>query len=267
MRTLYPRYGDARSGFSLLEMIGVLAIMAILAGALAPGALRSIERAAVRAEASTLAALGEQIEFYAHENGAPPSTTEWTTRLAALGNLAPADIATNRRGVPRVYILDPATSPARRVLVLSGMRPDLALPAASAINTPARFDDLWNTPDGTVPSTASWSGWSAWNNVPDGGEKLVVGRIGLATATRSFTVTLNNAGPSGVAYVLVDQTGAASATSIVDPGVAAVLSGLKPRSRLDLYRTTGSSGSPDYSYVVSDSGRTFEFDGTQWISR
>ena len=67
-RSSYPN-----DGFTLIELIGVLAIMTILAGVIAPNALQSIERAAIRAEHQTLANLGEQVELYLRDQGALPT--------------------------------------------------------------------------------------------------------------------------------------------------------------------------------------------------
>ena len=51
------------AGFTLIEMIGVLAIMAVLASVLVPNVLHTLDRAALSAEATTLANLGEQTKL------------------------------------------------------------------------------------------------------------------------------------------------------------------------------------------------------------
>ena len=65
------------AGFTLIEMIGVLAIMGILAGVLVPNALRAIENAAVAAEVKTLHGLGDQVRTYLRTQGTPPPVATW----------------------------------------------------------------------------------------------------------------------------------------------------------------------------------------------
>src|SRR5690606_15481651 len=60
------------AGFTLLEMIGVIAIMSILASVLVPNMLRSIDGAASRAEAETMRHLGTALEGYLKKNEALP---------------------------------------------------------------------------------------------------------------------------------------------------------------------------------------------------
>ena len=62
MNTDCSAYPDR--GFTLIELIGMCVIMTILAGVIAPNAMKSIERAAIRAEDQTLTNLGGQVELY-----------------------------------------------------------------------------------------------------------------------------------------------------------------------------------------------------------
>jgi len=175
MKSLPQPFRTGQDGFTLIEMIGVLAIMAILAAVVTPNALRSIERAAVRAEADTLHNLGEQAKIYQRNTSAEPTAANWnaTTVLASpkYALLSPADLLTNRRQMARVYVPDP-TATNHRALFLSSMRTGLALP--SVANISANFATIWNTPDGNVPATAGWAaaGWIAANV-----EFLVIERV------------------------------------------------------------------------------------------
>ena len=256
------------AAFTLIEMIGVLAIMAIVASVLVPNALRSMDRAAVRAEAETLAALGEQTKLYLKVNATVPTPANWTTALGSLADLAPVDIATNKRAMARTYLLDPAAVPAPRVMILSSMRVGLALPTAGAITSAAQFQELWQTPDNTVPATTSWGGWSAWNAVSVSGEYLLIERVNLlpiyATELLNVTLTLNNRGTGSASYDLVLPSGANQNPVSVAASSSVVLTGLFPRTRLNLY-SDASGGTLNYTYVVAAVGRTFDFDGTNWI--
>ena len=231
----------AAAGFSLIELIGVLAIMAILASVIAPNTLRSLDRAAVNAESRTLDNLGEQVKLCLRANGTAPTAANWTTTVGSFADISPADIATNRRRINRVYITDPATNPTQRVLILSSMRAGLNLPTAANINTAVRFQDIWQTVDGALPTSASWSGWTAWAAVTNSTDYLLIERVNLVLANGTVQTAVN-----------------------LPAGSTAILTNRRPRDRLNLYRAA-SGATLDYSYVVNIAGRTFDFNGTSWI--
>ena len=66
-------------GFSLLEMIGVLSVMAILAGALAPSIFRMLEEAYQDAEEQSLASIADSLQDYIKRNQEIPTlaNTDW----------------------------------------------------------------------------------------------------------------------------------------------------------------------------------------------
>jgi prepilin-type N-terminal cleavage/methylation domain-containing protein len=255
-------------GFTLVEMIGALAIAGILASVLVPNALRSMDRAAVTAEAQTLANLGDQVKLYLSAQGTAPTSANWTTALGGFADLSPADLATNKRNITRVYLTDPAANPTPRVIILSGMRAGLALPTSANINNAVRFQDIWQTADGSVPTTVSWAGWSGWSAVANSGNYLVIERVNLSsvynTDLQSLTITLNNRGAATASYNLVLADGTSQAAVNISAGTSAILSGQRPKIRFNLYRAA-SGATLDYSYVLSTTGKTFDFNGTNWI--
>ena len=252
----------------MIEMIGVLAIMAILAGVLLPNALRSLDRAAVTAEVQNLGTLGDQIKLYLRDQGAAPTPANWTTVLAGYAGMSTTDLATNARQMGRVYLTDPATNPTQRVLILSSMRIGLALPAAAAINTAAQFQQIWQTADGSVPPVGSWAGWGAWAATANSGSYLVIERVNLLsvydTDLQSLTLTLNNRGAATASYNLVLADGTSQPAINVAASATVILANQRPRVRLNLYRTAGGV-TLNYSYVLSTTGKTFDFNGTDWI--
>lgn len=255
-----------RAGFTLIELIGVLAIIAVLAAVVAPNALRSIERAAVRGEAESLHALGSQLKLYLRDQGTLPATATWTTALASYSDLSPTDLATNKRSNARVYLLDPATTPSQRAIFLSSMRAGLALPTTANINTAAKFTDIWQTADGSVPTATSWT-WPGWSGVANSGDYLIIERVNLLpvynTDLLPYTVSLNNHGAGTVSYNIVTAAGASGAAVNIAAGATVVLSNLHSRDRVNLYRAAAGV-TLDYSYVLSSSGKTFDYNGTQW---
>jgi len=266
MRTACPASGPAVAAFTLIEMIGVLAILTILAGVVTPNILHSIERAEVRAEADTLHALGGQIALYLRDNAAPPTSAvppalpNWTTQLSFYASLNAADILTNKRQMTRLYVPDPIAINQRSMLI-SSMRTGLALPAAATIS--ANFQAVWNTVDGTVPAAP---GWGAWTAGPGGNiEYLVIERINLASVYRNellaWSVTLNNASGSAASYQIISATGGPGAIVPVANLTHPTLTPLYSRDRLNLFNKLGVL---NYTYVISNSGKTFTFDGTNW---
>jgi prepilin-type N-terminal cleavage/methylation domain-containing protein len=259
-----PRVERAAAGFTLIEMIGVLAIMTVLASVMTPNLLHSIERTAVRAEADNLRALGEEMKLYLRDNAAMPSTAvpptvpNWTTQLATYSSLSSADILTNRRQMARLYVTDPVAAN-QRALLISSMRTGVALPTYGNVST--NFTAVWNTADGAVPVTAGWGAWNAGNI-----EYLVIERVSLAAVYRTdlqtFNVTLNNHGAVTTSYQVTQANGTVlpSVNLAAGASTAPALT-LRPKDRLALYRAAGAV-TLDYSYVVSTTGKTFDFTTT-----
>jgi len=268
-----PARRDARA-FTLIELIGVLAIIAIMASIIAPNMLRSLDRAAVRAEDETLARLGEQIQLHLRDQRTLPTEANWTTAIATYSDLAAIDIQRNRRLNNRLLVLDTSATPNPRALLLSSMRTGLALPSAATVR--ANFQTVWQTADDQVASTLNWAGWSA---VANSGDYLVVERINFRPIyledLQTYTVTLNNTSGSGggstptpvtASYRVVYASGATAATVNLASGASASVTGLRKGDRLDLYAASGGS-TLNYTYMVSTTGRTIDFSGTQWAPR
>lgn len=262
-----PALPSESRAFTLLELIGVLAIMAITASVLAPNVLRSIERAAVRAEGLTLENLGSQVKLYLRDNGAPPTNAGWSAQLVSYSDLSTADLTVNQRQGTRVYVLDTASTPSPRALIFSSMREGLAVPGYASVNA-ARFDDLWQTPEGSLPSGAAAGLFSSW---PAGsGEYLVIRRINLQsvykTDFRSFTVILNNvSGTVSPTYQLVRAAGGTASGNVPMGGVPISLT-MTPKDTLNLYMAP--SVTLDYSFTGGTGNKTFQFnDGTGWIAQ
>jgi len=175
--------------FSLIEMIGVLAIIAIMAATITPNALHMIERAAVHSEADTLRSLGEQSKLFLKANGWAPgmkpgaSPPTWYQDLGAFADINPEDIRINKRQTQRLYVSDPVAS-TQQVLIISNMRrPDVLLPSTTQISN--YFKNIWDTPEGKVPGTQPGlpaQGWGSWND--DNVEYLVIERVNLTSVSK-----------------------------------------------------------------------------------
>lgn len=118
------RQAAAQAGFALIEMIGVLAIIAILAGALAPIAFRDMERAEGDREAAALQDIAAGLRQYYLDPttlGQLPATATWAADLAQTHVAQSASqILTNRRDVGRVYeVVYPDLSAVPRITISS----------------------------------------------------------------------------------------------------------------------------------------------------
>jgi len=262
----HSRPRGSRDAFTLIELVGVLAIIGILAAALAPNVVRSIERAAARAERDSLAALGQSLEAHLLDRRQLPDPANWAADLSAFAELSESAVAENRRGVARVYIEDPAEDPAQRVLILSSLRPSPSLPAASSISTAAKFQSLWDTPDGAVPDIASWSGWSSWQSVPNAADYLAIQRVNLRPIhldeLRPRDVALNNTTSQTASYQLLDADGNALGSAAIPPETVAHLQNLAKGDRVDVFGDAAGTNLV-YSFIVAGESRSFDL--SDWI--
>jgi type II secretory pathway pseudopilin PulG len=186
-----PRGGKA-TGFTLLELMGVLALMAMLAAVLAPATARRFQRARAEKESHALATLGDGLLRVAREKQSIPGPQSWVPELALHLGWSPDEVlyVDRQNGTnTRVLLVHPGFTPGdaaasgalwvhnsdsvstvtnARVLLLSSLRPDLSLPVVSGVAASAQsFEVLWNwslNPETRAAPTgwpASWSGQGA----------------------------------------------------------------------------------------------------------
>lgn len=149
----------SQGGFSLIAMIGVLAVITIGLSLVTPALLQIEDRRHQEAERLQLRQIADGIQTYLEQNKAfPPS----------LGSLIPdyvpfsgAQLTINAHGFPRYYAVHPTMngfsnstglSAAEllnaRFLLLSNLTQDVA----PTITTPAEFESWWTTNESLVPN-------------------------------------------------------------------------------------------------------------------
>jgi prepilin-type N-terminal cleavage/methylation domain-containing protein len=185
-----PRSG----GFSLIELIGVLAVIAILAAALAPSFVRPMDKTAGDLESAALKSIGDAFQQSILRTRYIPSEADWATAVATEWGVDTAAVTINARRQPRFFLIDPNLSiagaglPYRqtnsgavnfpsspRVMILSSVGNPLPAGIVSGVATAANFTNIWNAADGAVPAGApAFSGWAG------GGDDLKVQRVDLS---------------------------------------------------------------------------------------
>ena len=185
-------------------MIGVLAVLAILAAVLVPKLIQRIDIAVADQETANLERLAAGLKNHILRNKNIPDQNTWAAVTAAELGLPVSGVLTNARGNPRVYAIDPAfrigttngTLPytqtntgsvmapvSPRLVILSSLNAGIPIPISSGVIDAAGFSNIWNTADGAVP--ADWTG--LW---PNNSRYLKMQRLNLASLF--YNLALNN---------------------------------------------------------------------------
>ncbi len=179
----------------MIEFIGVLAVIALLAAIIIPSVIREVDQATVTNETADLAAFQQAWSQAILQNRAISNYTGIPNQIASQLALPLSKITTTSRNRTRSYLIDPALSlpqsggttnlpyvqsnndglvaapTSARVLivsVLSGTNP----PIASGVPSSTNFNAIWNTGANAVPATTG-GGW------PANGREICIQRINL----------------------------------------------------------------------------------------
>jgi len=252
-------------GFSLLEMIGVLAIMGILAGALAPNIFQAIDEAYATAEEQNLAALEDALRNYVTTTKRIPSATQtdWTVALSEASSMALTRVTNNQRNFARRLYFDPrfltpsdtnfsgftqvqglTTSPVSpRVMIVSDLKANLPNPPT----TSSAFNAIW---DQTGTPTVIES------------KMLKIQRVNMKDYFHR--IILSNQNTNASAYSIE----AGSQSSV--PGASSGLDGVVTRylltgSKVNLHMDTFPSGAIERSFILREqSSLRYQTDGSIW---
>jgi prepilin-type N-terminal cleavage/methylation domain-containing protein len=206
--------------FSLIEVIGALAVAAVLSAGIALVSIRSIDQAVSCQEATNLQNLANALQNSILRTRYIPGTNDWYQVIATeLGASTNAVLLTSRN-TRRAFLIDPnlqigassgvlpyaqgtnGSPPPQspRLLILSSLAGSAPLPASGII--PANFGTLWNTADGSLPTNTSFSGWQG---LP---EDLRIQRVDLNSLF--VKLQLSNLLSTNQGQYLIDGRGPAS---------------------------------------------------------
>lgn len=255
--------------FSLLELIGVLAIISILATILTPVAIRQIDSAFARREIAHLHALADGLRRSIIHHSHIPSEQDWITCVAGELGIPGNDVRYNVCRNERIYLIDahlqigpdggrlPYTQGVAgtpqpihpRILIVSNLDPTKTLPFSSGVLNADSFAELWNTPDLSVP--ASWQGrWQSRESAED----LKIERIHLGPLFHR--VILNCYAPPRAFYSINDS----GTQSVSSEGVSSYyIEG----STLTLH---DSNETPELTHIVRRPA-SFLFEREAWSAR
>jgi len=219
--------------FSLVELIGVLAVTAILAGVLVPALIRQMDRIAGDQESAALKSFSDSLQQSIMRKRYVPSATDWATNIATELGVDVSNVTTNARRQPRFFLVDPALrignsssglpytqanwvttnlsgslctnnsalvpalSP--RVMMLSSIGRVVPGSITNGIPSSANFNAIWDWSDagGALPATSfAWTGWPH-------SDDLKVQRVSLSPLFVRLLLTTNI---SDRAYFSIDST-------------------------------------------------------------
>jgi prepilin-type N-terminal cleavage/methylation domain-containing protein len=191
-----PLPNRGQGGFTMIEMIGVLALVAILAAVMMPSVIKQVDQAAWTRETSDLNELAQALERSVVRAKTVPNVAGIPAAIANELAMPLNGITTNPRGRARAFLMDPnmringlkpsnesalgtlpyvqdedgASAPiSARVLIVSSLMD--ALPVTSGVpTTQAAFDNIWDAGENEVPAGWTWTGR---------GEDLRIRRINL----------------------------------------------------------------------------------------
>src|SRR6266487_1749386 len=97
-----------RRAFSLIELIGALTVIAILAAILLPSLIRQMDRIAGEQESAALRSLSDALQQSIMRKRYIPDASDWDTNIATELGVDLANVTINSRRQPRFFLIDPA---------------------------------------------------------------------------------------------------------------------------------------------------------------
>ena len=228
-------HGSGRQrGFSLIEMIGVMAVVAILAIALAAVFIKQLDQMAADKESRQLKAFSESFRQGILKTKSIPSQAGWDSMIATNLGIEISQVRTNDRRLARIFLIDPALeigasggklpytqgingsrvidafgniiAPINpRVLILSSLSQPLPTNLVSGVaSSVAAFSNIWESAEGTIPVGWSWNGR---------GDDLKIQRLNVIDLFIHLALSKDTATPGNPGNFSIEAVGPAAIPS------------------------------------------------------
>ena len=255
-----------QSGFTLMELIGAMAVIAILAAVLAPSLTDGIDRAYSEAEQQNLEGLREALERHVLDSKSIPTQTaaDWSAAVADYADLPLADVQFNARGYARRLYVDPSFFSVSAA-PFPGYTQGAGLTARPASPRLMLVSDLAGNPP--PPPTTSAAFAAIWDQTSSAtvveGKKLKIERLNLAGRFHRLLLLNSSSQQSGYALEGGAMNPVPAASGGSDGSLTRyVLKG----SRLAVHFSPFPSGAINTSTLVSDDlALRYRTDGSTWF--
>ncbi len=258
-------------GFTLVEILGALTILTILALALAPVLVREYDRLARDRESRSLESLVAGLRSHMLRTRTIPDHTGFAQAVATEMGIQTSDVVLNARRQPRVLLIDPAITNSlalpftQGALGITNTIPlSLGMVLLSSVSAPlpnglvsgyasssAAFNAIWSAGENTVPTGWNWSGR---------GEDLRIARVNLGTLF--VPVALNYDTLSMTAFTQGRFTVDTSTTNAI-PTTPTFISNYLISSVLGLHHHSGTTNTLQFQIVLQNP-TSFAYQGAAW---
>lgn len=177
-RRLFPSRPSSIAGFSLIEVIGVVAVLTILLATLAPMMIAGYDRSARDREQRELESIGRALHQHILRNSHIPNAAGFPTAVANQLGWTTSSVTHNPRGLRRAYLLDPRLTnhfpiPFNQsplgltnlpnvelgILLLGTVGEPLPAGVVSGFaSSQTAYSNLWNLTEGNLPADWTWDG-------------------------------------------------------------------------------------------------------------
>lgn len=219
--TTSPLPRHTRAGFTLIEFIGVLAILAIVASLVATSLVGRLKRATRESDSTSVATMTDALRTRILRTQFIPAPADIPQAIADELSLPLSKVQSSLAGFERVFLVDPAlqigspTSGVRTLPFQQTVRGSVqpvsprfmfisSLASAIPVSGPASsatFTSLWSNTSGTIPT-----GWTTWKGES---EDLRFGRLDFRSLFHR--VVFNNLDPvNSATYSITAPTNAFS---------------------------------------------------------